>query len=115
MDQLRQARINRHLGELRRLLETKPALAVRTHDLLAGTLPCPELEAEEMTERELQSARIPADMMERAEALVPVLKEVPELAAFGRVTKSAVVRLALFKGLQILEQEYGKKGGRKRK
>jgi len=104
----RERRIRGNLAELHALLADNATLADRTQRLMAGELPCPGLEEENMTERELQSARIPANLMARANALVPVLEGVPELAAFGRVTKSAVIRLALFKGLQALEDEYGK-------
>jgi len=84
--------------------------------MLAGELPCPDLEDETMTERPLESVRLPADLMARAEALVPLMEKDPELSAFGRVSKSAVVRLALHRGLANLEEQYGKsKGKRSRK
>ena len=57
------------------------------------------------------SVRIPGDLVARAASLVPALAEVRELRAGGPVTKAAVVRLALMRGLADLEAEQGK--GRK--
>lgn len=83
-----------------------PDLAERTNKLLAGNLPCPDLEEETMAERPLESVRLPADLMARAEALVPLIEKDPELSSFGRVNKSSVVRLALHRGLKNLEEQY---------
>lgn len=59
-----------------------------------------------MAERPLESVRLPADLMARAEALVPLIEKDPELSSFGRVNKSSVVRLALHRGLKNLEEQY---------
>lgn len=45
---------------------------------------------------------------ERADALVPLLGKRPEYQAF-RVTRSVVLRYALQRGLDSLEEEFGKK------
>jgi len=97
--------IREHLDALRALLDGNPELRERTTAMLAGELPCPDLE-EPMTERPLESVRLPGDMMARAEALIPAMQKDPELTAFGNVNKSSVVRLALHKGLTLLEEQY---------
>ena len=109
LDLDRERRVRAHLDDLRDLLDGEPDLAERTHEMLAGELPCPDLEDETMAERPLESVRLPADLMERAEALVPLMKKDGELAAFGRVSKSSVVRLALHRGLVSLEEQYSKR------
>ena len=110
----RERRIRAHLDGLRTLLAGNPRLAERTDNMLAGDLPCPDLEEETMAERPLESVRLPADLMARAEALLPLMEKDPELSSFGRVNKSSVVRLALHRGLLNLEEQYNK-GKRKAK
>ena len=56
---------------------------------------------------------LPQDFRRRAEALMPVLNEIPDLVALGAMTRHKVLRLAVAKGLEVLESEYG--GGRRRK
>lgn len=66
------------------------------------------------------SIRLPAETVDRADALVPVIADLPALAAF-RVERASVLRLAIVRGLQALEQEHGvtpppaRKPARKRK
>lgn len=50
--------------------------------------------------------RLPAELILRAEALVSAVRADPERGAFGRVSKAAVLRLAIVKGLAVLEAEY---------
>lgn len=52
------------------------------------------------------SIRLPAETVDRADALVPVIADLPALAAF-RVERASVLRLAIVRGLQALEQEHG--------
>ena len=49
---------------------------------------------------------------ERADALVPLLAKKPEYTAF-RISRSVVLRIALQRGLDGLEEEFGKKRRRK--
>jgi hypothetical protein len=59
--------------------------------------------------------RVPPELLDRCAALVPALAEVPELrAAAGKMNRAAVLRLALLRGLDAMEAEYGgtKGGGR---
>ncbi|MBI2374746.1 MAG: hypothetical protein HYV07_12190 [Deltaproteobacteria bacterium] len=52
------------------------------------------------------SLRVPAEVLARSEALVPALEAVPEFRA-GRVSRAWVIRLAMLRGLDSLELEYG--------
>jgi hypothetical protein len=54
--------------------------------------------------RELSAIRFDPGVLSRAEALVAFIAADPELGAVGRITKSAVLRLALRLGLKQLEQ-----------
>lgn len=60
------------------------------------------------------TVRLPADMMTRIEALVPVVEQWPEFAVHGRVSRSAVIRLLLLRGLEAVEAETKGKRGRGR-
>ena len=51
------------------------------------------------------TTRLPADLVERLDLLVPKLRRDPSLRAFGRITRSTVLRLALERGLVVLEAE----------
>ncbi len=52
------------------------------------------------------AVKIPVELVERADALVPVFEQVPEMRVWSRVTRTAVVRLALLRGLESLEEEF---------
>ena len=54
--------------------------------------------------------RVPADTFKRAERLAPRMQKRPEWEPF-RMSASAVMRVALLKGLDALEAEF--KGGRR--
>ena len=55
--------------------------------------------------------RLPEDLTNRAEALVPYLESLPALhAAGGTLNRSAVIRVALVRGLEVLETEAQKTG-----
>ena len=48
---------------------------------------------------------LPSDLVARATALVPLLAERRDLVNYGRVSRVAVLRLALVRGLAALEGE----------
>ena len=50
--------------------------------------------------------RLPPELVQRAEGLVPLVAMDPKVAAIGRVTRSSVLRMALVKGLASLERQY---------
>ncbi len=49
--------------------------------------------------------RLPEDMLERIDLLVPQLAQQPELRAWGRASRAAVMRLLLLRGLEVIEAE----------
>lgn len=51
------------------------------------------------------SLRLPPAIVARAEALLAPLSEVPELQML-RLERAAVIRLAIFRGLAVLEAEH---------
>ena len=53
------------------------------------------------------SIRLPQDFLDRAEGLVEALKDEPEYRYVPRLGQSFVLRLAMERGLEQLEAEYG--------
>lgn len=51
--------------------------------------------------------RLPTEIVERAEALVPKMERDPKRLGW-RVSRSSVLREALIRGLEVLEGEYGR-------
>ena len=53
--------------------------------------------------------RLPAKMIDRAEALLVIAREAADPEAFGwrKPTRTALIRVALARGLEALEREYG--------
>lgn len=49
--------------------------------------------------------RIPDELLERADSLVDAVGKRRELISYARLSKAAVVRLALTRGLSVLEDE----------
>lgn len=60
----------------------------------------------------LTSIRLPQALLARADALLPVLNNVPSLTAIAPVTRAAVLRLAMVAGMEALETRYRKEGPR---
>jgi len=55
--------------------------------------------------------KLPPDLLDRAEALVPLVLADPELSAtMGRVSRAGVIRVALLKGLTEMEKQAAKRG-----
>lgn len=92
------------------LADAGPRLRERTAAMLAGELPCPDLDEEEVRPmRQGQTpvnVRLPATMIARLDALVPTVGAASELATVVTVTRSDVLRLAILRGLEQLEAEY---------
>ena len=55
------------------------------------------------------SIRLPGEVVDRAEALVPAMARLPEHRAF-RIERSTVMKLALIAGLEVLERAHGAGG-----
>lgn len=52
------------------------------------------------------SFRVPPEALRRADALTPRIARNRTVAALGGVTRSTVLKLALMRGLDVLEQEF---------
>lgn len=50
--------------------------------------------------------RLPQALVDLADELVPIVAEDPDLQAIGRINRSAVLRLAITRGLRVLDREY---------
>jgi hypothetical protein len=50
--------------------------------------------------------RLTQDLLERADALIQVMAADPEVRALGMPTRTAVLRLAIARGLRDLERQY---------
>lgn len=50
--------------------------------------------------------RLTQDLLERADALISVMAADPEVRALGMPTRTAVLRLAIARGLRDLERQY---------
>lgn len=53
---------------------------------------------------EITPVRFPRSIFERANALIPRVKADPALSV-GRVSASSVIRLAVIRGLEVLERD----------
>jgi predicted DNA-binding protein len=110
-DTERERRIAERIRLLRGTLDANPKLARRTQALLADKLDAPDLE-KTMNEEQI-AIRLPSDALKRAEALAEKLAKTPALAAV-RVSRSAVLRMAILRGLDELETEAGARPRRQR-
>jgi len=90
-------------------LALRPDLAGRTAAFLSSDPDAEALE-EPMADRfdKPTQIRLDADILTRADALVPFVASKPEFQAIGRVTRASVLRLAMLRGLAELEAEGGK-------
>jgi hypothetical protein len=52
------------------------------------------------------NVRLPRDWLARADQLVTHLEKREEVRAYGRVSRSMVLRLAVLRGIEALESEY---------
>jgi hypothetical protein len=50
--------------------------------------------------------RLTQDLLERADALIEIMAADPEVRALGMPTRTAVLRLAIARGLRDLERQY---------
>ncbi len=105
-------------ADLRRLLADNPRLRERTARFFAGDPTEEELAALAASSEEVRpvpardpmqsvTLRLPAALVDRAEALVPRVGRLPELATLPSVTRSDVYRVALLRGLAALETTVG--------
>jgi hypothetical protein len=52
------------------------------------------------------SVRVPPELARRMDRLIPKIAKDPAVATLGIVTRSTLVKLAILKGVEVLEQEY---------
>ncbi len=52
------------------------------------------------------AVRVPPEMAKRIDRLLPKITKDRSVSTLGVVTKSSVVKLALLRGLEVLEGEY---------
>ena len=62
--------------------------------------------------------RLPAELLDQADALLPRIAADPEVTAVGRITRSSVLRMAMAHGLKSMAWKYApepeaKKGRRR--
>jgi hypothetical protein len=102
------ARIRAALARLDELVEHHPELAERG-DALERDLE--ELLMADDEGPNMMPVKVPVELLERADALIPAMRADPELSALlGRVSRAAVVRVALLRGLAELERTAKRKG-----
>lgn len=60
------------------------------------------------------NVRVPGDLVRRMDALLPKARAIPECALLGSIRQSAILRVALLRGIAVLEDEvrraHGKRG-----
>jgi hypothetical protein len=89
-------------------LEDHPEIGQRTAAFLAGEPSRAVME--DLMDDKLDSTlvlKVHPSMLRRADALQSTLAASPQFQAMGRLTRSAVIRLAILKGLEALEGEVG--------
>lgn len=97
---------------LERFRDSAPAAAERLGAALQEELEVPPREMEMATNEVQMSLRLPEDLVKRLERMEARMAKDPELAPF-RVSRQSVLRMALMRGLDALEDEHGtKKTGR---
>ena len=107
------------LATIRRTLREHPEVRERTAALLAGDPTTGDLDAlqpqeESMATQAPLTVRVPQALVDRLDALVPLLADAPELATQANVTRSDVLRLCVLRGLEALEAEHRAKKGKRR-
>lgn len=109
VDLARERRIRDRLDELRALLDGGEVDRARTLAALAGTLEAPGMTPDVPT-----SLRLPAELLARVDALAELLAADPRLSAAvgGRVSRSAILRVALERGVAALEADAAPSPGR---
>ena len=103
VDLARERRVRLSLDELETLL-ADTTTGARWEALVIGELTSPDLEMYMPNDATI-TLRLPVEDLDRADELVPHLEKVPTLRA-ARVSRSLVLRLALYEGLEALEKRY---------
>jgi len=105
------------LATIRRTLAEHPEVRERTAALFAGDPTTGDLDAlqeESMATQAPLTVRVPQALVDRIDALVPLLADAPELATAANVTRADALRLCVLRGLEALEAEYKPAKGKRR-
>jgi hypothetical protein len=57
-----------------------------------------------MADSSIVTLRLPKSLLSRADALIPKLRENSEIFVVGRLSRSVVLRLAVLRGLEAMEE-----------
>ncbi len=91
------------------ILREHPEVAERTARMLAHEPSTAALEGEMSEPETLEMPtviKLPKSLLARADALKAKVAGNPEFQAIGRITRNAILRLAMVRGLEVLEEEY---------
>lgn len=94
-------------GRIRKILKDHPEVAERTAAFFADEPSTEEIKGlmtDEKYEEPIQ-VRLPKNVLARVDAFAERLKKDPELEIVGRITRSSVLRLAILRGLEVLEKD----------
>ena len=105
--------VNAALDLMSAEIHGKPEAAARLAAMLSGALRCPDMEADEMGKMKHVPMRLPEQMVERLDALVPLLEDDRRMEVGGEVDRAKVIRLALSIGLEQLERDTAAKSKRR--
>jgi hypothetical protein len=56
-----------------------------------------------MADSSIVTLRLPKSLLQRADALIPMLRSNSEIFVVGRLSRSVVLRLAVLRGLEAME------------
>lgn len=57
-----------------------------------------------MAESTIVTLRLPKSLLARADALIPRLRDDSDIFVVGRLSRSVVLRLAVLRGLEVMEE-----------
>lgn len=107
------ARIQAAEARIAEVLNLHPEIRQRTAAWLASEPTTEEMEVlivgdEEKPNMQTLGIRIDQTTIDRADALQSFVATKPELRAMGRVSRASILRLAMLRGLEVLEADKAK-------
>ena len=111
--------VSNALAVIRQTLTEHPEVRQRTAAFLAGDPTESDLDAlstqeESMATQAPLTVRVPQALVDRLDALVPLLADAPELATAANVTRADALRLCVLRGLEALEAKHETPEGKRR-
>jgi hypothetical protein len=58
-----------------------------------------------MADSSIVTLRLPKSLLQRADALIPTLRSNSDIFVVGRLSRSVVLRLAVLRGLEAMEED----------